>query len=131
MTPAIPGNRSPHSVSGLLWLKCRLVRYNTIQQRLVTETAVNRNCMWSLKINNNMESVLSAGKEGAKEPEGCFYILNHQPPFFFFCFKHNDECNLIFNSSFSPTANKNLFVSLHTFLLTLSAVILPTNAVLC
>lgn len=81
MPPAIPGNQSPHSVSGLLWLKGPLVRYGTIQQSLVT--AVNRNCTWSLKI-NNMESVFLAGKAGAKEPEGCFYILNHQPLFFFF-----------------------------------------------
>lgn len=45
-------------------------------------SAVNGDCMWSLKM-NNIESVLSAGKAGAKEPEGCFYILNHQPFFWF------------------------------------------------
>lgn len=76
---------------------------------------------------NNIESISYAGKVGAEEPEGCFDILDHQP---FFSFKCNDECNLIFSSAFAPTANMNLFVSLHTFLLTLSAVILPTNAVL-
>lgn len=26
-----------------------------------------------------MESILSAGKAGEEEPEGCFYILDHQP----------------------------------------------------
>lgn len=77
-------------------------------------------------MNNNIKSVLSAG---AKKPEGCYYILDHQPPHFFY-FKHNDECNLIFSSSFAPTANMNLLISLLAFLLTLSAVILPTNAVL-
>lgn len=115
--PAIPGNQSPHPVWGLLWLKCRLAWYCTTQQSLVSEGAVNGLCMWSWKMNNNMESVLSAGKAEAKEPEGCFYILDHQP--FFFCFKNNDECNLMLVSSFAPTAKMNLFVSLLTLLLTL------------
>lgn len=69
-------------------------------------------------MNNNTESVLSAGKAEAKEPEGCFYILDHQP-FFFFWIKNNDECNLMLVSSFAPTAKMNLFVSLLTLLLTL------------
>lgn len=79
--PAIPGNQSPHPVWGLLRLKGRLAWYCTTQQSLVSEGAVNGLCMWSWKMNNNMKSVLSAGKAEAKEPEGCFYILDHQPFF--------------------------------------------------